>query len=895
MKYAIGLILTFFCLSALAQDPNGKKALYWSDPYIGNTFLVSTDSISALTAIGSVTTNVNNTRYVKTNEWFRTTNGDVALPIQQTRIVSDGGLIFSGGSNTMTAGQLDVDALNAVTALMINGVDVAGLFLGRNEFSVYTNIVALNYGRFTNLWVNNTAFIATTNLVTGVYGAGSDIANRTYFGTVNFQTNYDGGSLSNNGGAFIVRAPDNTILYTYPSLNSTNGTLVGGMFPVPSISSGFNLNVDGARIIGNIVESSTNLQQNFSARPTFLQMTNAIISIFSQDTNNPFSGVWVDVQKFGAVPDNTTPADVAFRMAYTNAMALNEPIFIQGQYLLTNNFVITNRGMTFFSFGNPNDFATGPNGLPDICIHFGPSATNGFIFTELSQAQQSDSGEFANISVFMENTNGAGFVFSSTNGTSDGMIFNNVAVKSGLIPYAGGLGINAQNGLSRAYFNNITFENTRVGFLITNAPTGINQGGYFLLNGDSVGTEMELHSFQGGQVTFNHISGLTRLLAMEGANEVRFFCGHIEWRGLGQAVIQSVGAGGNNVEFSGAVEDFDNSWLLECVDSGAQADNFVFDNFLYGGHTNISGGVCYIKLNHPDNDVQHLIINGQGTRAALYSGVTLLSSNAPASFGVTWNPVLTSWPNLPKGNLQWDFSTLPAKLYVDRQTNQAALNYERLFLNQYDDDFRNGVIALIAISNNFAGNNTFNQPNFFLAPQSFKAGAFANTIQTTTTNLGGDGHYTAGVEQQFRVWGGTQDAGSVGGAAQANASTFGGVMWLAPNANATDHTPMRDVLQAWWDRTVHVGGLLIVSNSVATSGGKPNAVTVGASPFVFVNTTGVNLECYFSSTAVAYSISKNGAAVYPSLVGDDYLILQPTNSLTVTFSVTPPTLFTNAW
>lgn len=94
---------------------------------------------------------------------------------------------------------------------------------------------------------------------------------------------------------------------------------------------------------------------------------------------------------------------------------------------------------------------------------------------------------------------------------------------------------------------------------------------------------------------------------------------------------------------------------------------------------------------------------------------------------------------------------------------------------------------------------------------------------------------------------------------------------------------------------VEVNSKLQIDTTVSSVGGKPNAVTIGGSPFIFVNNTTANLECYFSSTSVAYSVSKNGAAVYPSLVGDDYLILQPTNSVSITYVATPPTVFTNAW
>jgi len=73
----------------------------------------------------------------------------------------------------------------------------------------------------------------------------------------------------------------------------------------------------------------------------------------------------------------------------------------------------------------------------------------------------------------------------------------------------------------------------------------------------------------------------------------------------------------------------------------------------------------------------------------------------------------------------------------------------------------------------------------------------------------------------------------------------------------------------------------------------PVAVTVGASPFAFTNTTTIALECYFDG-GTAYSVSKNTAAVYSSLVGSRYFVLQPSSTATITYTVAP-TFYTNAW
>lgn len=73
----------------------------------------------------------------------------------------------------------------------------------------------------------------------------------------------------------------------------------------------------------------------------------------------------------------------------------------------------------------------------------------------------------------------------------------------------------------------------------------------------------------------------------------------------------------------------------------------------------------------------------------------------------------------------------------------------------------------------------------------------------------------------------------------------------------------------------------------------PGSVTVGASPFTFVNTTPVAMNCFITGS-VAYSVALNGVSVYGSLVGNDYVPLQTNSSLTITYTVAP-TMTTNSW
>ena len=94
--------------------------------------------------------------------------------------------------------------------------------------------------------------------------------------------------------------------------------------------------------------------------------------------------------------------------------------------------------------------------------------------------------------------------------------------------------------------------------------------------------------------------------------------------------------------------------------------------------------------------------------------------------------------------------------------------------------------------------------------------------------------------------------------------------------------------------TLTVNGNASVANVTTLGTHTPVAVSVGGSPFTFANLTPVNEECYVSGTA-AYSLTKNGVAIYSSLTTDSYLMLQTNCVLVLTYSSTAPTLYTNAW
>lgn len=98
---------------------------------------------------------------------------------------------------------------------------------------------------------------------------------------------------------------------------------------------------------------------------------------------------------------------------------------------------------------------------------------------------------------------------------------------------------------------------------------------------------------------------------------------------------------------------------------------------------------------------------------------------------------------------------------------------------------------------------------------------------------------------------------------------------------------------AYFNKGIFVAGGSTNATITTIGTHTPGQVTVGASPFTFVNPQPFNLECNFSGS-VAYSISKNGVGIYGSLAGDAYVMLQTNCSITITYA-TPPTLYTNAW
>lgn len=94
--------------------------------------------------------------------------------------------------------------------------------------------------------------------------------------------------------------------------------------------------------------------------------------------------------------------------------------------------------------------------------------------------------------------------------------------------------------------------------------------------------------------------------------------------------------------------------------------------------------------------------------------------------------------------------------------------------------------------------------------------------------------------------------------------------------------------------TLGVNGVVTISSGMASlDADTPVSVGVGASPYNFTNTTGINLACQLTDTA-AFSVTKNGVSIASSLASDAYTVLKPNSYITITYASTTPTLLTNS-
>jgi len=83
----------------------------------------------------------------------------------------------------------------------------------------------------------------------------------------------------------------------------------------------------------------------------------------------------------------------------------------------------------------------------------------------------------------------------------------------------------------------------------------------------------------------------------------------------------------------------------------------------------------------------------------------------------------------------------------------------------------------------------------------------------------------------------------------------------------------------------NIVGFASLTNATAA----PNSITVGASPFNYTNTAGVNIQLFLDANGATTAVSYNGTAIFSSLAaGDHTIILKPASRITVTYSLATP-------
>lgn len=150
--------------------------------------------------------------------------------------------------------------------------------------------------------------------------------------------------------------------------------------------------------------------------------------------------------------------------------------------------------------------------------------------------------------------------------------------------------------------------------------------------------------------------------------------------------------------------------------------------------------------------------------------------------------------------------------------------------------------------------------------------------QTAAGNFDGTFNSSYSANQVAAV---TFNAGTVSITALKGANQLG--LTIATNGVASGNVTIMDSL----GRIVGKGFNSQVTTHV------PHAVSVGASPFSFVNNTTVALECYLTGNST-YSVTKNGTSIYNTGCTNAYFVLMPTNACVITYG-TAPTFNTNAW
>ncbi len=744
-QLVITLALLASVLTSLGQTPNGKPAMYFSDPFIGNTFLVSTDSITARASIG-------------------------------------------------------------ITG---NATNDTGVFVLTND----TRQLFLNSVNATNFYVGNLPVFIRTNIVIAVDGGGSMVGNRTYVGSTLLATNYNGGSVSNNGAVWVIRAPDDTILYTAPSLNTTNLTLVGGMLPVPFITFGYVNDITGQLILGSLVEASTNLQQAFDFQTRHLNdATNSLQLRITTMAASVVAGT------------NASVTDSAFPIGHIFAVSAE----------VGRNFV-TNQAKALATNSGAMSVMTNIA----LAISQGVAGTNGYLGTVTNIAYP--------VRVLVTNV----YPTLNTNelygyGFEDAPA-NTRYVQIGAVGYY--TNVNATAAI---------FGNGANAFQLSNS---VNDQAYFLNNSSIPASKNWEENASTG-------AGFTQFGTNYTTNIFTAFW-NTNLAGYGDSFINVNAYIGSDA--AGTRNGFPFKTIAAAFSKARPWDTIFIANGTYTESVNIAV---------PRN----VSVIGESASGTFLKEITfqLSDNNTFRNFEMTGGYM--------DGNVN-SYGTAGLTLsFVNIRNRTGTHQGDAVVGPNFEGSADNCIFESASDTFHYVKNFSFDGCTFVING--------GNQIGHAIEVVNGGSVF---VRNCTMVVTNMQSGGAFGIAKFGSATTFnltvdGTVIThlgtdMLPTGTAVDSVAV--VTGGYVDNGTNIFTSVVKAPSVATVAAKPVAVTVGASPFTFLNATSDNLECFLSG-GTAYAVAKNGATVYASLAGDAYLVIQPTNRVTVTYTVAP-TMLTNRW
>jgi hypothetical protein len=610
-------------------------------------------------------------------------------------------------------------------------------------------------------------------------------------------------------------------------------------------------------------------------------------------TNTPAYPV-NNVKLFGATGTNNWPLDTAaFSAAFTAMMRTNGyPVYFpSGVYGISNmvidgsvfNYVTNNAefsGVRIFGNFGFSQLVPVSTSLPII------TCTNGL-----------NNARFENLSF-----NGLGngtpaepmFVVNGTNGSTDNLVMKDCFFQNGW------LGLKAE-AVSDSHFENCSFAYNHTPMVFNSTFNGeFNNNDFFF--GGFIGANHNGIVANAGSFVFTGVEGgavgQTNFIVCTNTSSVNvtFVGGNIELdygsvvltTNSGSAVVVVDG----NARFAAATAGH-NQRSADFQDTSFSTSSFSSVNCLGGGIMDVRVGTFgsspIVKNYSSSSALFKLETVGVSTNYVGPIPTRIGTFNPTVGSGLYYNALLTKENYDAKGR---------SHVFVGTGTNNASYATGNYFFNdltQYGFDIQDGNVAL---ANVVGSSNFFNGDNVFASAHKTKFltdGSTGVWLQNTAAAKG-----VSWIGNTFN----TDDWGffvSPSGNTQPTWNTAAPRFYhdTANNRTTIGATAIGSSAPSGTSTLNVNGDVTAITTITATNGFAsyathvPVAVTVGASPFRFTNSTPVAIECYFSG-ATAFSVSKNGVGVFGSLAGSSYFVLQPTNQCVITYTVAP-TFYTNSW